>query len=500
MSDFIPLLWRNVDPSPFVSGWHIDAICEHLEAVLSGDIKRLIINIPPRHMKSLSVSVFFPMWAWLHNPEIRFLYASYAQDLSTRDSVKSRRIFQSPRYQSILRQKEDTFERPLVLVGDQNTKKRFDNNYNGYRIATSTDGMATGEGGDIIVVDDPHNVKHAESDTKRLATIAWWDETMSTRLNDDTTGAIIIIMQRIHESDLVGHILKREASDWNHLCLPARYEEEERTRTIIDFVDPRTEEGELLWPEKQPEEAVKKRERSLGPYGTAGQLQQRPSPRKGAMIPVESLRYITHEAWQVKKQNIVRSVRYWDKAGTEGGGARTASALGHVMKNGSTVYSDITKGQWGSGKRESIIKEVSTKDASDFSESRGVALNGIAIWVEQEPGSGGKESAENTLINLAAFDVHKDPVGASDGNKTARAQPLAAGVENGLVFFVLPPVEYSFDPDSPPHWIDDATDEMRKFPRSTFKDQVDALAGCYNKLHPIEDEESVGTWGIKAII
>ena len=209
LAEFIRQMWTSIDPSPYVANWHIDAIAEHLEAVNRGEISRLIINIPPRHMKSIAVSVAWPAWTWtqqattpLRGPTVRFLYASYAQSLSIRDSVKCRRVIDSPLYQQ---RWGDQFK----WVGDQNTKIRFDNDQKGYRIATSVDGALTGEGGDVIVIDDPHNVTEAESETVRQSALDWWDESMSNRLNDAQTGAYVVIMQRVHDQDFTGHLLDK---------------------------------------------------------------------------------------------------------------------------------------------------------------------------------------------------------------------------------------------------------------------------------------------------
>ena len=169
-----------------------------------------------------------------------FLFASYAGSLSIRDSVKCRRLIDSRWYKEYF---GDSFE----LTTDQNQKQRFENNKTGYRIATSVDGALTGEGGDIIVIDDPHNVREAESSTVREGVLDWWDQAMQTRLNDPKTGAFIIIMQRVHENDLTGHILANENDEWDHLCLPARYEigHPSPTKSSLGFTDPRTKEGEI---------------------------------------------------------------------------------------------------------------------------------------------------------------------------------------------------------------------------------------------------------------
>ena len=271
--------WQTIEAGrQFHDNWHIDAVSEHLQAVVEGDIKRLIINVPPRHMKSISVAVALPAWTWTIQPDKRFLFASYASSLSIRDSVKCRRLIDSNWY-------KEHFGNCFELTGDQNQKQRFENNKTGYRIATSVDGALTGEGGDIIVIDDPHNVREAESSTVREGVLEWWDQAMQTRLNDPKTGAFIIIMQRVHEQDLTGHILANDTG-WDHLCLPARYEPEHPTpsQSSLGFVDPRTEDGELLWPSRIDEKTLSQLETSLGTYASAGQLQQRPMPKGGTIL------------------------------------------------------------------------------------------------------------------------------------------------------------------------------------------------------------------------
>ena len=273
----------------FVPGFHIDAIVEHLEAVSYGQIRNLIINVPPRHMKSLLVSVFWPAWEWTRWPERRWLYSSYAASLSIRDSVKCRRLIESPWYQS-------RWGHVFSLTSDQNAKMRFDNNRSGYRLSTSVGGSVTGEGGDRIVCDDPHKVDDVESDTSRKAALDWWDVAMSTRVNDPKTSAMVIVMQRCHQRDLSGHLL--EKGNFEHLCLPAEYEGPGRI-TSIGYCDPRTELGELLWPERFGPKEIEELKINLGSYASAGQLQQRPSPAGGGIFKRHWFRY-----WQPRGANL----------------------------------------------------------------------------------------------------------------------------------------------------------------------------------------------------
>lgn len=287
---FARAAWHVVEPGvEFKDNWHLQVICAHLQAVSWGEIKNLIINIPPRSMKSLLVSVIWPAWTWTWRPTAKWLFASYGQALATRDALKTRRLIQSGWYQA--RWGSGTgWPHSFALTGDQNQKMRYENDRLGYRISTSVGGIGTGEGGDIIVVDDPHNVEEAESDAVRKGTLTWWDETMSTRGNDPVTVAKVIVMQRVHEADLTAHCLERGGYD--HLCLPMEFERDHPTKsaTSLGFKDPRKKDGELLWPGRFTPLSLAGLKLSLGEYGTAGQLQQRPTPRGGGMFKIKHLK------------------------------------------------------------------------------------------------------------------------------------------------------------------------------------------------------------------
>lgn len=443
--NFVERAWHVVEPSTkYTPGWHINAICEHLEGVSDGSIRNLLINIPPRHAKSLLLAVFWPCWEWTLTPCTRWLFSSYAQQLSIRDSAKCRRLIQSPWYQSLWGDK-------FKLSDDQNAKMRFENNATGYRLATAVGAAATGEGGDIVAVDDPHSAQQASSPVQRESALVWWDETMSTRLNDARTGRKVIVMQRLHERDLSGHVLDK--GGYEHLCLPAEFESARRCSTSIGWVDPRTEEGELLWPERMGSDQIAERKRDLGEYGYVGQYQQRPAPRGGGMFPIDRFNISPHAVDQTK---IASSVRYWDKAGTEGGGAYTAGVLMHRMKDGTYVIEDVVRKQMGALERETKIRQTAVADGKR-----------VKIWIEQEPGSGGKESAEATIRNLAGYIIKKDRV---TGSKESRAEPYAVQVQGGNVTLVAA------------EWNRPFMGEHETFPVGQYKDQVDAAAGAFAKL------------------
>lgn len=285
LHEFMAQAWPWIEAGrPFIDGWHLQAICEHLEAVVRGEIKNLLINIPFRLSKSTTVAVAFPAWAWVDHPELQFLFASYAQNISVRDSRRCRALIQSRWYQS-------RWGNRFSIVGDQDTKIRFENDHNGYRIASSVDGQNTGEGGDILVYDDPNNVKD-QSEVMLESTIDWHQSVMSSRLNDFKTGRRIVIQQRVHERDLSGFILDHTPEDWVHLMLPMEFEGARKCVTVVlpstDGVrwrDPRTKDGELICPERVGSAELKKIKRNLGSeYAVAGQLQQRPAPAEGGII------------------------------------------------------------------------------------------------------------------------------------------------------------------------------------------------------------------------
>lgn len=306
--EFVKAAWHVCEPSArFVDNWHIRVICEHLEAVSDGRILRLIVNIPPRSMKSTIISVMWPAWDWTRNPSRKWLFASYGQDLATRDAIATRRLIASPWFQA-------RWGHVFELTSDQNQKTRYDNSKLGYRLSTSVGGRATGEGGDIIVADDPHNVREAESDAVRKGTCAWWFESMSTRGNDPERAARVIVMQRVHEEDLTAECLKR--GGYEHLCLPMEFERKHPTlsSTSLGFKDPRTKEGELLWPARYTPAALKKLKIDLGEYGAAGQLQQRPSPRGGGLFKEEHVMLWPHDEELPDYEYIVQS---YDTAYTE---------------------------------------------------------------------------------------------------------------------------------------------------------------------------------------
>jgi predicted phage terminase large subunit-like protein len=294
--------WPSFDPSAYEENWAIDALCEHLTAVTEGHIKRLLINYPPRGGKTSVASVSWPMWVWtrqndnfLSGPQVRFLCGSYNDRLALKISNASRRLILSPWYQAMWGDR-------IKLTGDQNAKNQFDNTAGGSRIATSVGGSLLGIGGDVILVDDPHNTEIVESEAEREQVLTWWKELRTTRLNSPKESAIVVIMQRLAQEDVSGQILEgNDASEWVHCMIPMRHDAMRHCVTVLKrdedgnplwtWEDPRTADGELMWPDRFGPKEVKMLETELGPYMASGRLQQMPSPKGGGIIK--------HEWWQL---------------------------------------------------------------------------------------------------------------------------------------------------------------------------------------------------------
>lgn len=442
LAEFVKSAWPVLEPGqPYIHGWHVDAICEHLEAITHGELNRLLINIPPGTMKSTLVSVFWPAWEWgpCGLPSTRFIGASHELGLAIRDARKMRRLVTSEWYQQ---------RWPTKLLGDQNEKMFFENSETGFRQACAVKSM-TGRRGDRVAWDDPHSVEAALSVAERETALRVFQETLPTRLNNPDSSAIVIVMQRLHEEDVSGFILSDDYG-YEHLCLPMEFEPDRKCVTSIGFEDPRKEEGELLFPGRFPADVVERDKKLMGSYAVAGQFQQRPAPRGNGFFEWSMIEIVD------AAPRITRAVRYWDKAGTQDGGAYTAGVKIGLGEDGCYYILDVVRGQWAALARERTIKACAQIDGL-----------GVETWIEQEPGSGGKESAESTIRNLAGFNIRAE---RPSGDKALRATPLSVQVEAGNVKMVKAP------------WNKDYLDEMKMFPVGKYKDQIDASSGAFNKL------------------
>lgn len=451
--EFTRQAWQVIEPgTPFTNGWHIDVICDHLEAVTAGELRNLLINMPPRHMKSIAVAVMWPVWSWVCQPETRWLFASYSSSLSIRDSLKCRRLIQSEWFQ-------ENWGHLFQLVGDQNSKLLFENDHYGYRMATSVEGTTTGHGGDFIVADDPHNAIEAQSEAMRASTLEWWDQAMSTRLNDPRTGAKVIVMQRLHERDLSGHVL--EQGGYEHLCLPAEFDGR-RIITSLGWQDPRKETGALLWPERFGREEVDKLKQALGEYGTAGQLQQLPAPLGGGILHTDKIKL-----WKGELPYLIYLVQSYDTAFTEKTlGDPTACGVYGVFETGGkrciliVDYWAETLGYPALRKR--VIEDWSTVYcASDSKKGRKADV----ILVEA------KGSGQSLLQDLRAANVPVIAYNPGAADKISRAYQVAPVIDMEAIYVV----ESKKFPGKPASWVQPLLRQMAYFPSAEHDDGVDTV-------------------------
>ena len=448
---FIKVFWDVLEPSVDLStGWALDAMAEHLEALSHDQLDNLLINVPPGMMKSLMCGTFWPAWEWgpLERPHIQFIHVSYAADLAKRNHMKTRSLLASDRFNGIF----GNLIHPSPKKKDNETE--FHLAANGSSFATGTGGKMTGYRADRLITDDPHSVEGAESDADRIRSVRWFTETLSTRYNNAKTVKRLVIMQRLHENDISGHILESMKGRYEHLCLPMRFEEDRRCRTSIGWTDPRKEEGELLFPERFPEKEQTETEEDMmsqgGEYSVAGQMQQRPAPRGGGMFKIDNLDIVE------RAPEGGKSVRGWDFAGSVKKTSPYTCGVQMKLVDKILYIEDVRRFRKKIYDAEHLVEAVARSD-------------GIAVKQDmpQDPGSAGLSQKDKLAGMLIGLDF---VFGPESGQKEDRAIPFASYVNVGKVRLVRG------------GWNKEFISELSKFPRGTFKDQVDAASRAYARI------------------
>ena len=464
--EFVMQAWHVLEPgTPFVDGIHVRAICMHLQAITEARLENLIINVPPGHAKSLLTAVFWPAWWWIHAPEIRFLFAAYSASLSVRDSVRCRRLIESDWYQQRWRTR-------YQLTGDQNQKHRFENTRTGYRIATSVGGSATGERADVVVVDDPHSVAQAASDVERRSAVEWWNGTMSTRLNDFSTGHKVVIQQRLHETDVTGDLLQK--GGYELLCLAAEYEPERRCTTSIGWSDPRREPGELLWPEMVTRQHLEAQKVSLGSYGYAGQYQQRPSPADGGIFKRWWFRF-----WRPAHLDLPPiQLRTADGEVVTIYAVPIPAEFDTMIQSWDTAFkclatSDYVVGQvWGAKSADRFLLDQ-RRDRLDMPGTK----EAIKQMSERWPRAAAKLVEDKANGPAVIQELRHDVSGlievTPEGGKVARAHGVAPQLEAGNIYLPHPAMA---------PWVEAFLEEVVAFPNARNDDQVDAMTQALHRL------------------
>lgn len=455
--EFTHQVWNILEPDTlFIPNWHLSFIAEHLEAISAGELTKLIVNVPPGMMKSLLCSVIWPAWDWIVNPGRRFLTASYAQSLATRDSVKSRRLIQSLWYQTLY---GDIFQ----LTSDQNQKTRYENDKTGFRLATSVGG-ATGERAHIRILDDPHNIEEVESDTIREGVIDWLRYTWSQRTADPKHPCEVLIMQRLHDKDATGYYL--ELGGYEHIILPMRLENERRCFTVIGS-DPRVVEGELLFPERFPDSVVTSEESKLGPYGAACQFQQNPSPRGGGIFKKRWMKFWKYPGMDVapvmvkdEEGNIIECLvidlpddlsllQSWDMSFKD-------------TKDASYVAGQIWGWKWAD---RFLLDQY--REQADFVKTVKAFTGMVVKWPAARAKFIEDKANGPAVISLLRSKISGLIPIEPHGDKVARAKAVSLDFASGNVYFP--------HPDLFP-WVKKFIERLTLFPNVKDKDEIDSLS------------------------
>lgn len=450
-----------------------ELIASALEQVVDGLITRLMIFAPPQHGKSELVSVRLPAY-WLgKRPNDPVAVASYAADLAQSKSREVRQIVEGDEYRVVFGDKSGLERSPVVTRRTSRAVNHWylSEPYRGRMWAGGVGGPVTGHGFKLAIIDDPHeNWEQAQSETMRTKVYEWWRGTFRPRVWGG--GAIILVMTRWHDEDLAGKLLKEQGSQWTVLRLPALAETQADRDANNEYLglptgqpDPLNREpNEPLAPKRYSFSDLKEIQRDVGSLVWGSEYQGVPRALEGNRFKRE---------WFTRRQKAVPQfvtgrVRYWDKAGTQDGGKYTAGVLISRSTEGHYYIEDVVRGQWSALAREEIMKQTAEQDAMKYGKFS------VNIYVEQEPGSGGKESAESTVRNLAGFNIFTD---LPSGSKDVRLEPFAAQAEAGNITLIEGT------------WNRDFIEEFIMIPNGSFRDQSDATSGAFNKLHEADTPE-----------
>ncbi len=459
--EFVKEFWDTVIPEKPVWNWHIKYLCDEIqkvaERVFAGQHKLydLAINVSPGSTKSSVSSVFFPPWIWTRMPTAGFIGGSYTHELALDLGLKSRDVVMSDKYMKIF---------PAVRIrSDAKAKSQFYNTRRGTRIAVGVGGSITGKHADFIVIDDPLDPKGALSEVTLKTANEWMGATLGQRKKDKNITPTILIMQRLHQNDCTFHMIEkakearriaRKSGDKKakvrikQICLPAELSKDVKPKKLRKFY----KDG-LMDPVRLSMEVLNAA-KADGSYVYAGQFMQTPVPAGGGMFQTDKITI------GVPPDKLKRIVRFWDKAATLGGrGAFTVGVKMAEDRTGKFWLMACERERLDSSAREKLILRTARIDTQ-----------AVDIGVEQEPGSGGKESAERTVRMLAGFRVRIDKPSGSAASKELRADPFSVQVNNGNVSMVQG------------NWNTAYLDELKFFPNSRYKDQVDASSGAFNQL------------------
>ena len=435
-----------INPKLKLGWWHYDAshaLQKWWEDFVAGKRPALVLQAPPQHGKTTMLQDFVA-WCSGKNPDLKSIYASFSDALGIETNKAMQRIYLSQAYGRVFPGTQINSSNAVTQLRAARNSSHIDYiEREGSFRNTTVNGVINGFGLDIGLIDDPMKGRVAtQSKTIRDNTWSWFTSDFFARFSDHA--GLIMIMTRWHVDDPVGRFIEL-FPDCTIKIYKALATEDERYRKA----------GEPLFPEHKSYDFLMLRKKALLPYEWESLYQQSPIIVGGDLFKVEKFEIV--DAMPAQK-HIVSSARYWDKAATKDGGAYSCGVLLHILDDGTCIISDVARGQWSALQREQRMRQIAELDDQQF----GL----VQIYVEQEPGSGGKESAERSIMNLRGHAVYADRV---TGDKETRARPYAAQVEAGNVKLLRA------------NWNKEFIAEHEQFPSGKYKDQVDAAAGAFAK-------------------
>lgn len=484
LHEFVKQAWHILEPkTKFVDGWHIRAICEHLEAVTRGDVRRLIINVPPRTSKSTIVSVMWPAWIWINNPSKRFLCASHSlQSLSLLHSSACKTVVESEWYQR-------RWGHIVKLSSSQSSKSLFYTTARGYRAITSVTAGGTGLSGDILIGDDLNDTLGVLSDTIRNKTNNWLGTVFLNRLNDRKTGAIVIMMQRCHESDVTGYIVSKDKKGrWTKLILPMEYDSKRPCKTnVVDiktgkpFEDPRKLDGELLWSNRWGPEELEDWRVTMTPYDVAGQFQQLPAPDEGGIIKGKDFR-----VWRGKTSPSVSFVvQSWDTAlEAKDTSAYSACTTWGIFTDANEVQNIILLNMWRGRVEYPELRALAQRLFKDYRDDGNVNIvpdgkHVPHLVLVESKASGSPLIQDLRKAGILAHGFNPDKY----GDKLARVRLITHMIEAGTVWLPARPPEFNELRSFAQIFLD----LCKIFPNSDARDVVDTMTQVLLKLLTTND-------------
>lgn len=420
------------------------------------EIKRLIINIPPRSLKSTIGTVAFPAFLLGHDPSTKIMAASYSKQLSIKHSMESRLLIESEWYKRL-------FPR-TIIADDNNQKSQFTTTLRGHRVATSCGATTTGEGGNFLIVDDPHGAADAQSKLIRDSQNTWFDQSFSTRLNDKENDVIIVIMQRLHHQDLTGHLLDK--GGWEHLCLPAVFDQK-KTISIGSF-NKTINKGDLLQPERESMATLEQTKREMGSYAYAGQYMQEPVPDGGGIFKREWIKLFPMDKELPKFDCILQSYDTALTANTfSDSTAFTAWGIFEHKGNKAAMLIDAWEDRL---EYPELKKKVLMEWKTRYGEGEGRRADFILI---EDKGSGLslRQDLQRAQIPVRAYNPGR-------ADKISRAHLVTYLFENGLVF--MP--ESDMHRGKPMSWAEKVIMQLLAFPNSDHDDFVDSVTQALRYL------------------